>query len=110
KVNRAKEDLDEQAILRLPDGRLLMVCRPDGGILFSKDEGKTWQEAGQMVDNSRRQKKSDVVATPNVSLMVAPQLVLLKDGTVVCICSHPPEGKYHGLYVLISKDSGAAWS
>jgi len=110
KVQRTNEDLDEAALLRLSSGRLLLVCRPDGGILFSDDEGKSWKESGLMVDNTRRQKKPDVIATPNVSLMVAPQLMQLKDGAVVCVCSHPPEDKHHGLYALVSRDQGMTWT
>ena len=81
--------VDEPAIARLDNGRLLMVCRPDGGVLYSKDEGASWQAAGSIVSRGK---------------FKAPRLFVLKDGTVVCVCT------YGNLRVFLSLDRGASWT
>ncbi len=39
---KADHNLDEANATQLPDGRLVMMARPEGDINWSSDEGKTW--------------------------------------------------------------------
>ena len=73
----------------LPDGRLFLITRPDGGWFTSNDEGLTWQLQGQLVTSGK---------------FKAPRVFVLKDGTIVCVCT------WRNLQVFIGKNSGAAWS
>ena len=61
------ENLEEPHIAELQDGRMVMVSREMGNIIWSADHGKTW--------------------TPPVHFMhmMAPNLTVLKDGTLVCV-------------------------
>ena len=61
----AKHDLQEVTATQLPDGRLVMIARPEGDISWSSDTGQTW--------------------TPPVTFgmrMFAPSLFVLRDGTL----------------------------
>ena len=91
-IRRKKgNDLDEPAITRLNDGTLIMVTRPDGGVLSSDDDGVNWT-------------KSDVKVAKD-GVLKAPRLFVLEDGTVVCVCT------YRGsLHVFLSKDDGNTWT
>ena len=80
---------DEPAITRLNDCRILMVCRPDGGTFYSKDDGASWTESAPLVTRGR---------------FKAPRLFVLKDGTVVCVAT------YGNLRVFLGKDSGKSWT
>ena len=82
-------NVDETAIARLPDGRLVMVCRRDGGRFYSADQGRTWKYAGRLVTSGK---------------LKAPRLFVLEDGTVVCVCT------YRGLTVFLGRDKGKTWS
>ncbi|MCZ6676529.1 MAG: sialidase family protein [Candidatus Poribacteria bacterium] len=89
-IRRSETDVDEPAIARFDDGQLVMVCRPDGGIFFSDDDGVNWRESGQMVQSGT---------------LKAPRLFVLRDGTLVCVAT------YHGgLYVFLSRDRGVNWT
>lgn len=81
-------NIDEPAIARLPDGRLFLVTRPDGGYFFSRDTGRTWNYAGRLVTQGK---------------FKAPRLFVLKDGTVVCVCT------YSNLQVFIGREHGTDW-
>ena len=41
-VIKADHDLDEANATQLPDGRLVMMARPEGDICWSRDQGRTW--------------------------------------------------------------------
>jgi hypothetical protein len=88
-VRRKDKIVDEPCIGRLDDGRLIMVCRPDGGVFFSNDDGVTWKESNPLVKEG---------------YVKAPILFVLKDGTVVCVVS------LNGLRVVLSRDRGRSWS
>ena len=90
-VKRRSEIVDEPAIVHLGNGRLVMVCRPDGGVFRSVDAGKTWKEATAIAKSRDRLK--------------APRLFALKDRTVVCVCTF--RGR---LQVIIGRDGGRRWS
>lgn len=81
-------NIDEPAIALLPDGRLFLVTRPDGGWFLSNDEGLTWQFRGRLVTSGK---------------FKAPRVFVLKDGTIVCVCT------WRNLQVFIGTSGGASW-
>jgi hypothetical protein len=94
------KDIDEPAIAQLKDGRLIMVKRPDGGILYSEDRGVTWTDSGRSVK----------VGGPTFR---APQVLVLEDGRVLVLATWHVEGIGTGtphLCVWISNDNGMTWS
>jgi photosystem II stability/assembly factor-like uncharacterized protein len=88
-VRRKNKRVDEPAIALLTDGQLLMVCRPDGGVFRSADQGITWKETSRI---------------PVSGTFKAPRLFVLGDGTLVCAAT---VGR---LCVFISSDQGHAWT
>ena len=98
-IHRDGLDVDEPSIAELKDGRLILVTRPDGGVLYSEDRGKSWVDSGSTVTNQY---------PPTLR---APQVFVLGDGTVVTLAtwavSEHPEPHLRG---WISTDAGATWS
>ena len=88
-IRRENENVDEPAIARLHDGRLIMVCRPDGAVFHSSDQGVTWTETGRVVARGR---------------FKAPWITAIGDGTVVCAAT------VGNLRVFLSTDHGKTWS
>ena len=88
-IDDAPAGIDEPAIVCLPSGRLVLITRPDGAVLISDDEGKTWP----------KRIKTGVK-------MCAPHLVLQRDGTLVCVYGPGPPG---GLQAIFSTDGGETW-
>lgn len=84
-------NIDEPAIAELKDGRIIMVTRKDGGVLYSSDEGVTWTEPGYRV-------------TTKPGKFKAPQVFVLKDGTVVVIAT------LGTLRAWLSRDGGVTWT
>ena len=82
-------DLFEPSIAQLPDGRLVMMARPEGDIAWSEDGGRTWS---QPVTFGLR--------------LFAPSLYVLEDGTLVCLHGSYAAG---GLRVTFSRDGGETW-
>ncbi|MAE68139.1 MAG: hypothetical protein CMJ18_28145 [Phycisphaeraceae bacterium] len=93
-------EIDEPAIAQLRDGRLIMVKRPDGGILYSTDRGVTWKLTRRSVRD-------------NGPTFRAPQVLVLKDGTIVVLATWHVMGVGKGtphLCAWISTDAGRTWS
>ena len=88
-IRRDEINCDEPAIVQLANGQILLVCRPDGGVLHSDDNGISWKESGTLITQGR---------------IKAPRLFVLSDGTVVCVAT------YRRLCVFISTDHGQHWS
>lgn len=88
---RAEHDLLEVTVAELPDGRLVMMARPEGDISWSRDHGRSW-------------------TTPvTFGLRIfAPSLYVLRDGTLVCLHGSYTPG-HGGLRVIFSTDGGASW-
>ncbi len=82
--------LDEPALTRAADGTLVMIARPDGRIAFSNDDGQTWTKPAEFGVK-----------------MVAPCLMTLKDGTVVCLFGWGATG---GIQMMWSDDGGRTWT
>lgn len=91
-IKRKDNNVDEPAIAQIKDGRLILVTRPDAAIFYSNDKGVTWQDSGTRI------------TPPNVSKFKAPQLIVLKDGTVVAIAT------WRNLRAWISTDHGKTWT
>jgi len=87
---RADHDLQEVTVAELPDGRLVLMARPEGDISWSRDGGHTWTAP---VTFGMR--------------MFAPSLYVLRDGTLLCL--HGSYGK-GGLRVIFSTDGGRTWN
>lgn len=92
RIKRPDNNVDEPAIAQLKDGRLILVTRPDGAVFRSEDEGVTW------ADTSSR------IVSPGSGKFKAPQLIVLKDGTVIAVAT------WRNLRVWISTDDGQSWS
>jgi len=89
-IHRKDKDVDEPTIARFENGQLVMVCRPDGGIFFSDDDGVNWVESGRIAQSGT---------------LKAPRLFVLRDGTLVCVATYNG-----GLYVFLSQDRGMNWT
>ncbi len=88
-VVKADHELSEEGIAQLPDGRLVMICRPEGDITWSDDGGRTW--------------------TPPVTFgmrMYEPGLLVLQDGTLLCLHGSYGAG---GFRAIFSTDGGRTW-
>ncbi len=79
----------EPSLVRLKDGRLVMISRPEGTIVWSSDNGKTWTEP---VTFGFR--------------MFAPTLLVMADGTLLC---HYGSYNHGGLRAIFSSDGGHSW-
>ena len=81
-------DLDEPSIVRLADGRLMLITRLDAALFYSEDDGVTWALSHHAPFEPIKPSR----------------MVTLKDGTVVIwMTSH---GKLRASW---STDSGATW-
>lgn len=89
RIIRDNASVDEPAIAQLADGRLILVCRPDGCVFHSKDDGVTWTESGRAVQQGR---------------FKAPWIRVLSDGTVVCVIT------LRNLRVVLSRNHGQTWT
>ena len=88
---KADHDLDEANAVQLPDGRLVLMARPEGDISWSGDQGRTWTAP---VTFGMR--------------MFAPSLYVLRDGTLVCLHGSYAPG-HGGLRLIFSTDGGTTW-
>ncbi|MBN2296680.1 MAG: exo-alpha-sialidase, partial [Pirellulales bacterium] len=79
----------EPSLVRLKDGKLVMISRPEGTIVWSSDDGKTWTEP---VTFGFR--------------MFAPTLLVMADGTLLC---HYGSYNHGGLRAIFSTDGGHTW-
>lgn len=88
-VVKSNHEMSEPTIAQLPDGRLVLMARPEGDIAWSDDGGRTW--------------------TPPVSFgmrMFEPGLVVLKDGALLCLHGSYGAG---GFRAIFSTDGGRTW-
>jgi BNR repeat protein len=88
-VVKADHELSESGLAQLQDGRLVMICRPEGDLTWSNDGGRTW--------------------TPPVTFgmrMFEPSLLLLPDGTLLCLHGSYGAG---GQRAIFSTDGGQTW-
>ncbi|HZM06291.1 MAG TPA: sialidase family protein [Candidatus Saccharimonadales bacterium] len=90
-IVKADHNLEEAHAVELPDGRLVMIARPEGELWWSHDGGHTW--------------------TPPAKFgmrMYAPTLYVLPDGTLVCLHGSYAPG-FGGLRAIFSTDGGETW-
>jgi len=88
-VVRAPYELSEAGIAQLPDGRLVMIVRPEGAITWSEDEGRTWSTPASFGMR-----------------MYEPGLLVLTDGTLLCLHGSYGAG---GFRAILSADGGETW-
>lgn len=88
---QSDHNLDEANATQLPDGRLVLMARPEGDICWSADQGQTW-----------------TVPVSFGMRMYAPSLYVLRDGTLVCLHGSYAAG-YGGLRLIFSRDGGQTW-
>ncbi|MEA1952562.1 MAG: sialidase family protein, partial [Planctomycetota bacterium] len=80
---------NEPSLVRLKDGTLVIISRPEGTIVWSSDDAKTWTDP----------------VTFGIR-MFAPTLLVLKDGTLLC---HYGSYNHGGLRAIFSTDAGHTW-
>ncbi len=88
-IHRDGVHTDEGDLVRLSDGRILLVLRPDGGVIASDDDGVTWEEISKI----------------GPDYVYAPRVAVLEDDTVVCTA-----GGSGGQSIFLSTDEGKTWS
>jgi hypothetical protein len=91
-VVKSDHELEEASAVPLPDGRWVLIARREGDICWSSDQGHTW--------------------TPPVTFgmrIYAPSLVVLGDGTLVCLHGSYAPG-HPGLRLIFSTDGGHTWT
>jgi len=90
-IVKADHNLEEAHAVELPDGRLVMIARPEGDMWWSRDGGRNW------------------TAPETFGMRIyAPTLYVLRDGTLVCLHGSYAPG-HGGLRVIFSTDGGATW-
>jgi photosystem II stability/assembly factor-like uncharacterized protein len=85
----ADHEMSETAVAQLPDGRLVLISRPEGDIAWSSDGGRSW--------------------TKPVSFgirLFEPRLITMRDGTLLCLHGSYGAG---GLRAMFSTDGGQTW-
>jgi len=83
-------EMSETAVAQLPDGRLVLISRPEGDIAWSADGGRSW--------------------TKPVSFgirLFEPRLMALRDGTLLCLHGSYGAG---GFRAMFSRDGGETWT
>ncbi|HUE16954.1 MAG TPA: sialidase family protein, partial [Planctomycetaceae bacterium] len=88
---KSDHNMYEATTAELPDGRLVMMARPEGDISWSSDGGRTW--TAPVTFDMR---------------MFAPSLYVLRDGTLVCLHGSYAPG-HSGLRLIFSSDDGHTW-
>jgi len=82
-------EMSETAVTQLPDGRLVLISRPEGDIAWSADGGRSW--------------------TKPVSFgirLFEPRLMVLRDGTLLCLHGSYGAGGFRAMFSL---DGGETW-
>ena len=90
-IVRADYELREPSIAQLPDGRLVMIARPEGAIMWSSDGGRSWTEP----------LKTSILGYPAHMIRLPDDRILLVYGVRV-----PP----FGARARVSVDQGASRS
>ena len=91
-------------IIQLQDGHLMAVCESGGiQIIFSNDKGSSWSGQKKIVANTNN--------TPNC----VPDLIQLRDGTIIVAYNPRPSTPYtedrrFGIRCKRSTDNGRTWS
>ena len=82
-------EMSETAVAQLPDGRLVLISRPEGDIAWSCDGGRSWTKP-----------------VPFGIRLFEPRLMALRDGTLLCL-----HGSYgaSGFRAMFSRDGGETW-
>jgi hypothetical protein len=89
-IRKETNHMHEPTLVKMKDGRLAVMTRPDGDICFSEDEGRTWT-------------KPVSTGVP----MVDPHLVQLPNGVLAAFHGSIERG---GVRVILSNDNGLTWN
>jgi pimeloyl-ACP methyl ester carboxylesterase len=89
-VVKSNHEMSETGLAQLPDGRLVMISRPEGDITWSSDGGRTWTKP---VTFGMR--------------MYEPGLLVLRDGMLLCLHGSYGAG---GFRAIFSADGGETWT
>ena len=93
-VVKCEHEMSEPGLALLPDGRLVLMTRPEGDIAWSEDGGETWSSP---VSFGMR--------------MYEPGLLVTQDGTLVCTFgTYNGHDGISGLHVILSRDGGETWA
>jgi photosystem II stability/assembly factor-like uncharacterized protein len=82
-------EMSETSVTQLPDGRLVLISRPEGDLAWSSDGGRTWTKP-----------------VPFGVRLFEPRLLTLRDGTLLCLHGSYGAG---GLRAMFSTDFGKTW-
>ena len=82
-------EMSESAVAQLPDGRLVLLSRPEGDIAWSSDGGRSWTKPA-----------------PLGVRLFEPRLISLRDGTLFCLHGSYGAG---GFRAMFSTDGAASW-
>ena len=82
-------EMSETAVAQLPDGRLVLISRPEGDIAWSRDGGRSWTKP-----------------VPFGIRLFEPRLMALRDGTLLCLHGSYGAG---GFRAMFSRDGGETW-
>jgi photosystem II stability/assembly factor-like uncharacterized protein len=88
-VVKCDHEMSESAVAQLPDGRLVLITRPEGDLLWSSDGGRSWTKPASFGMR-----------------MFEPGLLALRDGTLLCLHGSYGAG---GLRAIFSSDGGQTW-
>jgi sialidase-1 len=87
-----QNEMSEPGVAQLPDGKLVMMTRPEGDVAFSGDRGATWSEPSSFGMR-----------------MYEAGLLCLDDGTLLCLHgTYNKEGE-SGIRGILSADGGRTW-
>ena len=85
----ADHEMSETAAAQLPDGRLVLIARPEGDIAWSRDGGRSWTKP-----------------VPFGIRLFEPRLLTLRDGTLLCLHGSYGAG---GFRAMFSTNGGETW-
>ncbi len=92
-VVKTDGEMSEPGIAQLPDGRLVMISRPEGHICWSDDRGESWTKP---VSFGMR--------------MYEPGLLALSNGVLMCLAgTYNDKPGVSGIRSIFSRDGGSTW-
>ena len=91
-TDSSETGVDEPALAEVAPGKLVVISRPEGDVFLSDDMGATWTDPRAFGMR-----------------MYAPKLLVLRDGTLLCLFGSYCEG-HSGFRAIWSTDGGKSWT